>query len=88
MSKVVKKSRPAQCIGENIRILLAVRGMSRKEFCRRINISKSELSYWITGKIIVPTEQIFRSAEILKVTPPDLLRPAQEFGENCLRFLA
>ena len=85
MPKVNLNVKPWQCIGDNIRILLAVRNMTRNEFCRRVNISKAQLSRWITGKTAVPTESIYRAADILKVNPGELMVPIK-YSENCIKM--
>lgn len=79
---------PEKCVGENIRLLIIIRGMSRKEFIRRMNITDSTLSNWINGKTIVPMTRMFRAGEVLKIEPYKLAMPNEVMKENCIRFPA
>ncbi len=85
MSKVNLNAKPWRCIGDNIRILLAVRNMPRKEFAKRMMISTGQLSRWITGYTAVPTESIYKAANILKVNPEELMVPIR-YSENCVKM--
>lgn len=85
---VIPDPHPWRCIGENIYKLLALRGMSPKEFCRKMPMSQGQLSAWVNGKTASSVPKLFRAAEVLKVSPAVLVTPSKEIGENCLRFIA
>lgn len=88
MPKIKMNDRPEYCIADNIKLLLYIRGIKRKDFCKRMVMSESQLSVWFHHKAIPPTMAIFRAAEILKVTPAQLITPAREFdNEVCQRMI-
>lgn len=85
---VIPDPHPWRCVGQNINKLLVLRGISQKEFCRRMPMSQGHLSAWINGETPASVPKLFRAAEILKVSPAVLVTPSKEIGENCLRFIA
>lgn len=83
----VKTNKPWRCVADNLRILLAVRNMSRDELARRMNTTAVTVGRWIRGENLPQTEDLWRIAEILKTTVPALTSPVNELAENCTRFV-
>lgn len=84
-TKLSAAVKPWRVIGENIRFLLAVRGMTQKELAVSLGVSPATVSGWIGGHSPVSTESLFRAAEIFKVTPAQLVTPRD--SANCSRLI-
>lgn len=84
-TKLSAAVKPWRVIGENIRFLLAVRGMTQKELAVSLNVSPATVSGWINGYCPVATDAMFRAAEIFKVTPAQLVTPRD--SANCSRLI-
>ena len=83
----VKTSKPWKCVAENLRVMLAVRDMSREELARRMNTTPMTVGRWVRGENLPQTEDLWRLAEILKTTVPALTSPAEQAAENCTRLI-
>lgn len=85
MSK--KKAAPWRCVADNLRILLAIRDMSRDELARRMNVSSVTVGRWVKGDNLPPTTDLWHIADILGVSVAALVTPAEGTSANCTRLI-
>lgn len=83
----VKTVKPWKCVADNLRVMLALRNMSREELARRMNTTAVTVGRWVRGENLPQTEDLWRLAEILKTTVPTLTSPAEQITENCTRLI-
>ena len=84
-TKLAASVKPWRVIGENIRVLLAIKNITQKELAERLDASPASVSNWILGKTAVPSEKIWRAAEVLGTTPAQLVTPRD--SANCSRLI-
>ena len=82
-----KADKPWSSVADNLRILLAIRNMSRDELARRMNVTTVTVGRWIKGKSLPPTAALWHLAEILNVPVTTLVAPVEVHSENCTRLI-
>jgi len=59
--------------GENLKRIREEKGVSQRELARKISISIPNISRWENGKAYPQVIWVYRIAEVLKITPEELV---------------
>lgn len=77
---------PRDVIPRNIKIFMAMRGVSTDDIAKRCGCTRSTVQKWLRGEIVLDVIRLDQIAAILKTTPAALYSPVQisEPGENAM----
>ena len=77
---------PRDVIPRNIKVFMAMRGMTPKDVAKRIGVTASTVNYWLSGKITLDVIRLDQIAKVLKTTPATLYSKmvATDAGEGAI----
>lgn len=77
---------PRDVIPRNIKVFMAMRGMSSKQLAEKVGVSASTVAYWLNGHITLDVIRLDQIAKVLKTTPATLYSKMtmSEVGDNAI----